>query len=263
MKKTIFGLLLLIIIVIAGGVYYVLGNLDNIVKAAIEKFGSEAVKTSVAVDTVSIKLKDGAATIRGLTVGNPAGFSFPSAFSLGEIGVDLNLDKISQEKIAIDQIVIMAPEVFYEINDDRKGNLNILKNNLSSGASSSASSTSGSSSGSAIQLEISKFIFKDAALKAKIVPLKDKTYDLKLPPLVLNNLKGTPDQISRQVLNQLIDHAKKEIRRKGLDQELEELKAKAKQKVDEKKEELKQKADSKLDAEKDKAKDKLKNLLGG
>lgn len=265
MKKAIFIGLLLLIIAIAGGVYYVLSNLDSLVKAAIEKFGSEAVKTSVTVDSVNIKLEKGSAAINGLVIGNPAGFSFPSAFSLGEIGVDLDLDKISQENIAIKQINVLAPEVFYEINKERKGNLNVLKSNLSSGASGSSSSTSTSTEstgGKPVQLEIGKFVFKDAALKAKIAPLNDKEYNLKLPPLVLSNLKGTPEQISRQVLNQLIDHAKKEIKRKGLDQELEELKAKAKAEVDAKKSELKEKADTKLDAEKERAKDKLKNLLG-
>ena len=95
-----------------------------------------------------------------------------------------------------------------------------------------------------------------------VVPLKDKTYDLKLPALVLTDLNGTPGQISRQVLDRLIDHAKKEIQKQGLDRELAEIKAKAQQRIDEEKAKLEQQADERVEEEKQKAEDKLKNFLG-
>ena len=85
MKKVILGLMLIIVIAIAGSVYYLLTNLDALVEAAIEKYGSEATQTSVLVDSVKINLTDGAAGITGLTIGNPAGYDLPNAFSLAEI----------------------------------------------------------------------------------------------------------------------------------------------------------------------------------
>ena len=267
MKKTVFSIIILLVIVIAGAVFYVLNNLDALVKAAIEEFGSDAVKTSVQVEEVAIRLNEGAATIYGLTVASPAGFSLPQAFSLGEVTVDINLEKTSKELVAIDAINIAAPRVFYEITADRKGSLNILKDNLGMGAGASAGTSSGaesskSSAGAPIKLDISRFEFKDASLHAKVVPLKDNTYDLKLPALVLTDLTGTPEQISRQVLDKLIDHAKKEIQKQGLDKELAELKAKAQQRVDEEKAKLEQQADDRVEQEKQKAQDKLNNLLG-
>lgn len=267
MKKTIFVIIILLLIAIGGTVFYVLNNLDAIVEAAIERFGSDAVKTSVQVEEVEIKLTEGAATINGLSIANPDGFSLPLAFSLGEITVDINLDKTQQELIAIDAINIAAAKVFYEINAERNGSLNILKDNLGMGAGASTDTSvdakpSKDSAAAPIRLNISRFEFKDASLHAKVVPLKDKTYDLKLPALVLTDLNGTPEQISRQVLNKLIDHAKKEIQKQGLDKELAELKAKARQRIDEEKAKLEQQADDRIDQEKQKAQDKLKNLLG-
>lgn len=267
MKKKIFSIIILLLIVIAGAVFYVLNNLDALVEAAIEEFGSDAVKTSVQVEEVEIRLTEGAATINGLTVANPDGFSLPQAFSLGEITLDINLEKTQQEIIAIDAINVAAAKVFYEINAERAGSLNILKDNLgmSAGASTGTSvddKPSEDSAGAPIILDISRFEFKDASLHAKIVPLKDKTYDLMLPALVLTDLSGTPEQISRQVLDKLIDHAKKEIQKQGLDKELAELKAKARQRIDEEKAKLEQQADERVEQEKQKAQDKLKNLLG-
>jgi hypothetical protein len=265
MKKAIFAILILLILGIAVGLYLVYANLDNIVKAAIEKFGSEAVQTSVQVEDVSIQLTEGSAAIRGVTIANPKGFSAPYAFSLGEIATDINLDKTRQQSIVIDLINIQNPEVVYEINAGRQGNLNMLKKNLGTGSAAATNGTkqpSATESGQQINMTISRFVFQDAKLHAKIMPLKDKTYDLELPTLELNELSGTPESISKQVIQQLIDHAQKEIRKRGLDKELEELKAKAKDRLEAEKAKLEDKADSALKKEEEKMQDKLQNLLG-
>ena len=64
------------------------------------------------------------------------------------------------------------------------------------------------------------------------------------------------------MLDRLIDHAKNEIRKQGLDKELAEIKAKAQQRIDEEKAKLEQQADERIEEEKQKAEDKLKNILG-
>lgn len=266
MKKTIWAIIIILMIAVAGAVFYVFNNLDAIVKAAIEEFGSEAVKTSVQVEGVEIRLTEGAAAISGLTVANPDGFSLPQAFILGEMAVGLNLEKTSKEMIAIDVINIVAPQVFYEINAQRQGSLNVLKDNLSMGGGAADAPAGGgtpaASETAPMKLDIARFEFRDASLHAKVVPLQNKTYDLKLPSLLLTGLSGTPEQISRQVLDRLIDHAKKEIRKQGLDEELAEIKAKAQQRIDEEKAKLEQKAEDRIEQEKQEAQDKLKNLLG-
>jgi hypothetical protein len=265
MKKTLFAIIAILVVVIVGAVFYVFSNLDAIVKAAIEQHGSDAVKTSVQVEGVAIKLTEGAAAIKGLTVANPEGFSMPQAFSLGEIAVDINLEKTDKELIAIDAIKIAAPQVFYEINAARQGNLNMLKDNLGVDAGAASTSTpqgeTSTTDAAPMQLDIARFEFQDASLRARVVPLDDKTYDLKLPALVLTSLKGTPDQISKQLLDKLIDHARQEIQKQGFEKELAEIKAKAQQRIDEERAKLEQEADGRLEEEKQKAEDKLKNLL--
>lgn len=263
MRKTLVTIIAILVIAVVAAVFYVFSNLDAIVKAAIEQHGSAAVQTSVRVDNVAVKLTEGAAAIQGLTVANPDGFSLPQAFSLGEIAVDIDLDNTSKERIAIEAINIAAPQIFYEINAQRQGSLNILKDNLAKGvgADSTQGDTQSSSEAAPVKLDISRFELKQASLHAKVVPLKDKTYDLMLPALVLRNLSGTPDQIARQILDKLIDHAKQEIKKQGLDQELDELKAKAQQRIDEEKAKLEQMTDEEIDEKKQEVKDKLKDLL--
>lgn len=260
MKKTILIIVVLIIAVIAGGVYYVLTNLDSLVKQAIETYGSEATQTAVRVDKVNIKLKQASAAISGLTVANPSGFSTPNAFSLGQISTRINVKKTSKDNIAIDEVRIKAPEVFYEVNADRKANLNLLKDNLTRGAKAAPAKTA-EKGGKQPTITIRKFEFAGAALHAKLVPLKNKEFNLKVPSFQLANLHGTPEQISRQVLNQLIDRARDEIRRKGIDAELEKAKAQVREKIETEKTKAKQKADTRIEEEKTKAEDKLKSLF--
>ena len=97
MKKIIFSLVALVAIAIAVAVFYVLTNLDSLVKAAIEKYGSEATQTAVRVDKVRIKITEGDGAIYGLTVANTKGFDLAHAISLGETGLGIDLKSIKDE----------------------------------------------------------------------------------------------------------------------------------------------------------------------
>ncbi len=263
-NKIILGLIAIVLLAVGGGVYYVVTNLDALVKAAIEKYGSEATRTAVRVAKVHISLGGGTGTINGLTIANPTGFAAPDAFSLGEIHLAINTKALTDKKIAIDEIRIIAPQITYEMNADKLGNLNILKDNLL-GPGNSSRSTSGTqkpATGKPIVLFVRHVVLEDAALHATIVPLKDKQYDLKLPKLEMNNLNGTPAQIARQILTRLTEFARSEIQKSAIGQEIDKFKDAAKAKMAEKKAELKARTDEKVTAEKQKVKDKLKGIFG-
>ena len=50
MKKIVLGAVLVLFVTIGIGVYYLLSNLDMLVKVAIETYGSEATQTAVRVE---------------------------------------------------------------------------------------------------------------------------------------------------------------------------------------------------------------------
>lgn len=250
MKKVVLGAILVLLITIGFGVYYLLSNLDSLVKSAIETYGSEATQTSVRVDNVKIILQDGSGAIHGLTVGNPKGFAAPHVFSLGEIATQIDLKSLSEDVPVIEQITIRAPEVFFEINEKGQNNLDKLKSNLQSGAPTSSSSSSAKSGGSEPKLIIRKLIFSSGNIHARVVPL-DKNYELKLPDIQMNDLGGktgaTPSQIASQALKVLTDRALAEITKKGIDQY---------------KAQLEGEVNKRLETEKEKVGDKLKGVLG-
>ena len=70
MKKILIGLFI-IVLAIGGAAYYLLGDLNSIVKGQIESHGTGALKTSVTVSEVNIKLLDGMGEIKGFSVANP------------------------------------------------------------------------------------------------------------------------------------------------------------------------------------------------
>lgn len=292
MKKVILGL---IIVVVVGAGYYFLTNLDAIIKAAIEKHGSAATQTAVRVDKVRVKLTDGVKTstgsIKGLTVASPKGFAAPHVFSLGEITLGIDLKSLKEEPYVVSEVTVLAPEIFIEVNDDRKVNLNELKKRLVSDkpqAQMKQDQASSKSNGVEPRLKIRRLVFVKGNIIAKVVPLNNKEYKLKLPSIVMKNIGGktgaTPTELTKEILNRVIEQAEKEFKKSSYGLELERLKAeakakinaakakakakleteksKAKAKVDAEKEKLKEKTESKLDTEKQKAKDKLKKLFG-
>ena len=270
MKKVILGLILIIVIAIAGSVYYLLTNLDALVEAAIEKYGSEATQTSVLVDSVKLDLTDGAAGITGLTIGNPAGYGLPNAFSMREIRVGIDLQSLQEEPYIINEITVLAPQVFVEINKDNKTNLNELKNNLTAGSTGNArdkkSKAAAGDGAKEPRLIIRRVTFADGTIQAKVSALKNKEYGLKLPSLDMSNLGGskgaTASEIASEIIKRLTDHASKVVKKDIIDAELNKLKAKAQKKIDEEKAKLEKKYKSKLEEEKDKIIDKLPNLFG-
>jgi flagellar basal body-associated protein FliL len=249
MKKLAIVSLLVLLLSIGFGVYYLLSNLDSIVKAAIESYGSEATQTTVRVEKVQLELTDGSGAIRGLTVGNPKGFTAAQAFSLGEIATQVDLKSLSEEVTVIEHIIVRAPEVFFELNEAGKNNLEKLNKNLSSGASSKSGSSSPKSSGAEPKLIIRKLLFEGGSIHARIVSL-DKDYDLKLPKIEMTNLGGktgaTPEEIADQVLKKLTAKALAEVKRKGLDQYKEKLEDEVNQRLDSEKEKLGEKLGGQL-----------------
>lgn len=267
MNKIIPGLVLAVILAVVGVAYYVLTNLDALVEAAIEKHGSEATQTTVLVDSVKIDLANGAGSINGLTVANPKGFAMPYAFSLGEIRTGIDLQSLQEEPYIIDEITVLAPQVYVEINEANKTNLNELKKNLTAGSTSAADKNAQESEGSAKEprLIIRRVTFADGTIQARVAALQDKEYQLKLPKLEMSNLGGskgaTASDLASEILSRLTDRASEVIKKDIIDKELNKLKDKAQQKIDAEKARLEEKLDAKKQEEKQKVEDKLKNMF--
>lgn len=104
-----------------------LAIVDRMAARAIERRGSAMTGTAVHVDDVDLSLVGGTATVRGLTIANPSGFSAPNALSLGEIHVDLNVASLFGDLLMIRELRVAAPSVFFEIDASGRSNVEVIR----------------------------------------------------------------------------------------------------------------------------------------
>ncbi len=129
MKKILIGLAVVVVLVI-GALVYTASNLDGLVKTAIEKVGTKVAGVAVSVSKVTLSIKEGKASIEGLTVANPKGFTTPTAISLGTVSVALDTGSVTKSPIEIQDVSIVAPQITYEVSPTGGSNIDAIKKNV-------------------------------------------------------------------------------------------------------------------------------------
>ncbi len=118
-------------LMLVAGVLITLWSLDSIVKGLIERYGTAATKVAVHADSVALSVLGGSAAISQLTVANPSGFSPANVFRLEKIQVLVDVGTIFSNPLVIDEITIVAPEVYFEVDQNNESNVDVIRRNLS------------------------------------------------------------------------------------------------------------------------------------
>ncbi len=219
------GVVLAVVVVLAVGLWLLADNLDGIVAAAIERYGSEITGTAVSVGAVSIDLGAGRATITDLRVANPDGFSDRDAFSLQEITVQIDPGSVRSEPYRLPQIRVAAPQVLYEVNQEAARNLDVIRGNVEAyvaqqgggGPASGESGAGDAASGPAPRMIIDRLEFTGGRVQADASALGVDPRAVDLPGFQLADLgapDGAPaDAIARQALARLARQAAESVAR--------------------------------------------------
>jgi len=238
MKKFLIALLLLIIIAVAGTVYYVTQNLDSFIAQTIEKEGTASLGSQVRVGGVKTSLSEGTASISGITIANPSGYSNAHAISLNSISAEIDYKEQTIKQISINEPIINA-----ELSGS-SSNFEDLLNNMPESAESSESE--GASSSSDQKITIKKLSLRKATvnlLATDYAPAAkyglDNDLDLDtsfvMKDFVMTNISGTVDQVTDQISEKLIEHVTAEVKAFAITevkaQATEQLKEKAKEKL--------------------------------
>ena len=221
MKKALIGVAALLVVV-GVGLVFVFSNLDSIVKEAIQTYGSEATKTTVSVADVKLELGEGRATISGLKVGNPAGFTDPNIFELGMISTKIDASTINQNPIIIDEIIIKAPAVVYEINKRGLSNADALKKNLGGGGGGEASASEG---GEELKMVIRKLVVEGSTAKVRIAALGNMEQSVKLPRIVMTDIGkksggASAAEVAQQLSSKMLGNVTGAVSSLGVDKYL-------------------------------------------
>jgi len=177
MIKKIVITLGVLLLIIGVGAHYFLSNLDFIVKAAIEKYGTEVTRTAVKVDNVKISLSSGEGSVSGMTVANPPAFSSPSAFEMGSISVKVDEKSIVNTKgpIIISEIIIEKPVVMFEVNNSGSNNLQTILQNVKSYSVPPSQNTPANTEAPANKGESRKVIVRNLTIRDGSLKITNKT----------------------------------------------------------------------------------------
>jgi len=221
-KKISIGLGV-VIVVIAIGVYWFSQNAGKMVEAVIEDQGSRATQVAVELDAVDISLTDLKAGLRGLTVANPKGFETDHAISLGEISVKIAKDW-SPDLIVIDEVMVNAPEITYEIGAEGSNIAAIQRNvenfmKVMSGpeksGSGSTSPTSDTDGQDGPKVVINDFYIKNGQVNVSASLLQGKSLPAPLPDIHLEDIGkdgdksggATPAEVVELLITAITDKA--------------------------------------------------------
>jgi len=207
MKKIAIALGLVIAIA-TGAVFWLNRNIDGLVQTAVEKYGSEMTKAKVSVGSVEIKPADGRGVIRGLTIGNPAGFKTSHALKVAEIEVALDIASLTGEVITIRKIGVSSPDIIYE-KGEAMTNFDAIQKNIADylGPADKAKDKSAKDK-SGKKLIVEELTISNPKAEASAAFMNGKTIEVKLPTISLRNLgkaKGgvTPGELGQEIAGAL------------------------------------------------------------
>jgi hypothetical protein len=210
---TIASLLVLIVVMIL----LLVQNLDGVVKRAIERYGSETAGTAVRVDDVSIALRKGRGTLRGLTVANPTGFSATPLFALNDITLTISPGSLASEVPVVDELRIGATAFRYELDQAGRSNLGVLQKQMKNQAREGVDEQKQSS---AKRIRIKRLVIADGEAIFELGQLGIGRATARVPGVTLTDLGGkrglTPQELSKVVLEALTKNLEKSVSEMGL-----------------------------------------------
>jgi hypothetical protein len=212
---------LLLIVVVAA--VYLWSSLDSLVAGAIEKYGSQVTQTPVEVEGVELALTSGAGAIRGIRVGNPAGFSRDHIFTLGNVSVAVDTQTVTEPVVVINEVLIQAPQVFYEINSQGQSNIDLLKQNIQQATAGSGGAAQ--AEGEETKLIIRKLVIEGGEIDARIAALGNKDLSANLPRIQMTGIGeksggASAAEVAQQVGNVLISKVGPAVSGLGVDKYL-------------------------------------------
>ncbi|QIR15995.1 hypothetical protein [Shewanella aestuarii] len=243
MKKIILFGILAIILAIGAGVYWLFANLNDIVKAQVEKQGSHFLQTPVSLASVDLQPLKGYGDLKGFAIQNPDGYSDNSAFAFDEIKLDIDVKSVSQQPFVMNELLVSGPSVLFELSADGKNNLTVLKDNLSAQLpkssqpepEASSDKQAPSSSTEPFLVAVNKVTIEGVKLTLDMSAMGYEAYQLTLPafnadPVGMPN--GLPAEqvggaIVKSMLDNIIKQAKKAVEDKIKQRAREEVKLRA------------------------------------
>jgi hypothetical protein len=210
MKRVAIGLTALITILVVG-VLVLYSSMGAIITKAVNTTGPEIIQAEVKLDETVIDATSGKGSLHGLLIGNPEGFETESAFKMDKIEITIDPGSITSDIIVINEIIIQAPEVTYELGGNGSNVAAIQKNvdafvKKYAGASESKEKSGAKEGGT--KMVIDHVYVKDGKVNISATFLGGKSMTVPLPDIHLKDIgkeeKGaTPGEVIQSIISAL------------------------------------------------------------
>ena len=208
MKKILIGIAGLAVVA-AIALYLLVGNLDKILKGAIEGVGTELLGVPVTVTSVDLDLKSGMGQFSGISMANPPGYQAVNALKVDNIRLGLDLSSLRSQPIVIRELNIQSPVVDLEVNEQGNSNMqtlldNIKQNSAKTDEKAAEEQPSQEETGTTepVKLSFTKLAITGVTVNG-VVPGQEPT-QVVLPDIVRENVGGTEGLTPAQVGGVLI-----------------------------------------------------------
>lgn len=210
------------ILLITGAVILVLWlvlmlSLGQIVKTAVNSAGPKLAGVPVHVKTVIVQPFLGVVRMKGLVIGNPAGFNTPSAMELNDFKLNIKMSSLFSKAIVIEEILIDAPQITYE-KGLKSSNLSTLQDNLAPAKTekpapkAEAAPAPEKKKGAAKKVIIEDFQLNGAKVNVTITALGGKKMTLPLPNIHMTDIgKGSGGANPAEVISEVFNSISKAV----------------------------------------------------
>jgi uncharacterized protein involved in outer membrane biogenesis len=189
--KRLIQVVLVVAVLGAAAVLLAWNSLDLVVKWALEHYGPDIAGVPVKVREVQISPLDGRGAIRGLEIGNPAGFTAPRAARLGEIRVAVDPRTVARDVVHVHELAIEAPQLTFE-RGSKASNLDAIQEHIQAYVKRSVPvdevRPGGARSSGARRYVIDRISIKGARVTMTTAGLKGQGLQFDIPEIELRDL---------------------------------------------------------------------------
>jgi uncharacterized protein involved in outer membrane biogenesis len=208
MKKLLMGVLVVAVILLVAVVFFA----GPVVKGAVNGAGPRLLGVPVSVQHVQVSLLTGRFGLRELVVGNPKGFSTPSAMRLGEVAVDIRMGSLFSKVMVIERVLIKEPEITYE-SGLNGSNIGAIQKLLESKSGETAPAPVPGSTKAGKKVQINDLSIEGGRVLLSAEGMAGRALAVPLPPVHLKDIGkesggASPQEVLARVFGSLGDAVK-------------------------------------------------------
>lgn len=208
MKKVLIVLVILVVLFIGAVVGLLalgLSQIDNLVKAAIERGGTYATQVDTTVTSVDVGLTSGTFAMDELKIANPAGFDTDHFLVLNDTDVSFDLQSINTDTIVIPTVTVNGIDVILDKGGD-PSNYNTILNSLKRFESSDKPKAAPDNQGGK-KVAIDSLVLEDINVRVANYPgvsLVAGDVAINIPKVELQNIGRDEPMTAAQIANLII-----------------------------------------------------------